>query len=79
MSMLPPVAPEHLHDDRGPGFAVGSIILGVVAVLAVILRVVSRKIKGLKFQADDYWIFASLVSANCSHATSVETTFEVDE
>lgn len=48
--------------DRGPGIIAGTIVVAVLATLAVALRVISRRLHGLTLEVDDYLIFAALVS-----------------
>ena len=62
-SPSPDLSQEYLDADKGPGIRAGNAIVGIVAVLAVVLRVVSRRIKGLRLGVDDWLIVASLVSA----------------
>ena len=52
----------HIKQNRAPTvYGVGSMLLAV-ATFFVILRVVSRRIKQVALTADDYLIFAALVS-----------------
>ncbi|KAI4184316.1 MAG: hypothetical protein L6R41_004826 [Letrouitia leprolyta] len=46
--------------DRGPGIIAGTIVVAVLATLAVALRVISRRLHGLTLEVDDYLIFAAL-------------------
>jgi hypothetical protein len=55
----------HVSDDtRGPMIA-SSAIGGLIAILCVVLRIMSRKMPGIPLKADDWWMVASLV---CFHA-----------
>ena len=62
----PPVLPPipHINDpgDHGPGIIIGNIIVAVLATIAVGLRILSRHMQRLSLEADDYLIFAALVS-----------------
>lgn len=51
----------HFHDNKGPAIVGGSILLIVFATIAVVLRLVSRRIKRTAWGADDYTIVLSLV------------------
>lgn len=53
---------EHAHDDLRPAMIVSSAVAGVMAIVFVALRVASRKLSGISFGADDWWMFLSLVS-----------------
>lgn len=48
--------------DRGPGIIAGTVVVAVLATIAVGLRVISRRLHGLSLEVDDYLIFAALVS-----------------
>lgn len=60
----PPTPLPHMNDsgDHGPGIIVGNITVAVLASVAVGLRIVSRRMQRLSLEADDYLIFAALVS-----------------
>lgn len=51
----------HFRDDKSPAIVGGSILLIVVATIAVVLRLVARRIKRTAWGADDYTIVLSLV------------------
>lgn len=52
---------EHRNDDRAPNIVIcGSICLATAAT-AVVLRLMSRRLTGLKLGADDFLIVVSLV------------------
>jgi hypothetical protein len=55
---------EHSHDDLRATMIICSAIAGVMAVVFVAMRVAARKLPGIPFGADDWWMFASLVSAD---------------
>lgn len=58
---LHPYADEHA--DRGPALVAGSIILIVVASIAVVLRLLARRLKKLAWAADDYFVVVALLFA----------------
>ncbi|MCJ1266425.1 hypothetical protein MMC22_006310, partial [Lobaria immixta] len=51
---------EHLHDSGIPRLLVSQIICLVLAVIAVILRLVSRRLNKASIQSDDYMILIAL-------------------
>ena len=51
-------------NDRN-GLIAMCVIFSLSSTAAVVLRFYSRKFKGLRFQADDWLIAASLVSEEC--------------
>ena len=51
----------HFRDDKGPAIVGGSVVLIVVATVAVVLRLVSRRMKRTAWGSDDYTIVLSLV------------------
>ena len=50
-----------LNDKRQVAPLVVSVLFGVVASVAVLLRIVARRMKKAKLDASDYCIFAALV------------------
>ena len=54
----------HWNEDKGPAMIAGGIVLIGFATVAVILRLMARKMKRLPWMADDYFIVAALVSSN---------------
>ncbi|KAL6714744.1 hypothetical protein ACLMJK_008169 [Lecanora helva] len=67
--MAPPLTPsdieymkEHVNDSRTTGMIVSSVVCGVAALLAVILRLVSRRLGHLHLAADDWWMILSLIA-----------------
>lgn len=54
----------HFRDDKGPAIVGGSILLIVFATIAVVLRLVARRIKRTAWGADDYTIVLSLVGCD---------------
>ena len=69
MTSLPP----QTNANRGP------VVIGVVstvaslATVAVVLRLISRKLKKLTFRADDYLILLSLVSLDADNVLVSES------
>ena len=59
---------EHIHDDRGPELVVCVCICLTLAYIAVALRIVGRRVSRAKLQADDCWIFITLVSKSTTKA-----------
>ena len=53
---------EHIQDNRGPEIVVAVCVCLTLAYVAVALRVIARHVSRSKLQADDYWIFITLVS-----------------
>ncbi|KAL8656811.1 MAG: hypothetical protein Q9226_002549 [Calogaya cf. arnoldii] len=49
--------------DNGPGIVAANITVVTLATIAVVLRVVSRRMQKLSLQADDYLIFVALYLA----------------
>ena len=62
---LPPQAIKfqkmHVKDDRTKEIIAVSMVLFALAVVAVILRLLSRKLTGMKLKADDWLILVALV------------------
>lgn len=54
---------EHIQDDRGPNIIWSYSICLCLAFLAVALRFIARRASKSSLQADDFWIFVSLVSS----------------
>lgn len=52
---------EHLHDNKIPQLLVSQITCFVLAITAVILRLVSRRLNQASIQSDDYMILIALV------------------
>ena len=52
---------SHYGMDKAPAMMAGSIVLIVLATVAVILRLVSRRVKKIAFAADDYMVVVALV------------------
>lgn len=66
--MAPGITPQelvyegvHFRDDKGPAIVGGSVVLIVVATVAVVLRLVSRRTKRTAWGSDDYTVVLSLV------------------
>lgn len=59
------LSPDQLKDwmkeDQGAGIIAGNVIVAVAAVIAVALRIWSRKLKNLPLGVDDWLIIAALV------------------
>jgi hypothetical protein len=53
----------HQDDDRRPNYIAANAIIIGLAILAVVLRFVSRTLAGVRLGLDDYTICASLVSS----------------
>lgn len=51
----------HIKDNRGPELIALNVVLPLLAVIAVILRVIARRMTRMKLSWDDHVIFASLV------------------
>lgn len=51
----------HIDDNHQPQLIAYFTILLVASIISVVARLVSRKVKGLKFGADDYTITLALV------------------
>ena len=51
----------HLHDDRSLGLKVTFVISLLISTLAVVLRIVSRRVSNAPLKADDYTIVVALV------------------
>ncbi|KAL8849384.1 MAG: hypothetical protein Q9221_005622 [Calogaya cf. arnoldii] len=47
--------------DKGPGIVAANITVVTLATIAVMLRVVSRRMQKLSLEADDYLIFVALI------------------
>ena len=52
---------EHIHETRQPGLIAFYAVMWTASILSVLLRLVSRKRKGLKLEADDYTVVLALV------------------
>ena len=52
---------KHASDDRRVVLFVSTALMNAVATVAVVLRLVARRINRTKLLADDYTIFAALV------------------
>ncbi|KAA6412448.1 MAG: hypothetical protein FRX48_03439 [Lasallia pustulata] len=68
--MAPGITPQelvyegvHFRDDKGPAIVGGSVVLIVVATVAVVLRLVSRRTKRTAWGSDDYTVVLSLAFA----------------
>ncbi|KAJ6439443.1 integral membrane protein [Purpureocillium lavendulum] len=71
MSALPPPPPGiDLTQDRRPDIVATSAVTLVLAILAVVLRIVSRHIKRVPLWIDDWLIIASLPCA-CAHVAGI--------
>ncbi|ORX97398.1 hypothetical protein BCR34DRAFT_593516 [Clohesyomyces aquaticus] len=51
---------QHLDDDRRTAMIVSSAVCGILATVFVALRVAARKVLGVPFRADDWWMFVSV-------------------
>ncbi|KAI9675382.1 MAG: hypothetical protein M1817_001286 [Caeruleum heppii] len=71
MSQMPPPTPEqlasleyqkaHITDNQQPRLRATNIAMGVVATVAVALRLYSRRLVKVKLQSDDYCIIVALL------------------
>lgn len=52
---------EHLQDNKVPEILEYQIICFILAIIAVILRLVSRRLHRASIQSDDYMILIALV------------------
>ncbi|KAI4259269.1 MAG: hypothetical protein L6R42_004641 [Xanthoria sp. 1 TBL-2021] len=57
---------HHIDDDRRPAGISGLVIPCILAYIAVVLRVYSRKVSDASLQADDHLIVISLVEEDMS-------------
>ena len=55
---------SHIKDDRQKEMIVSSAICIAIAIIAVILRLVARRLSRAKIMADDYMIIVALVSTS---------------
>lgn len=53
---------EHIHDNRVPSLVASNVVCFGIACIAVFLRFISRKVAKVKYEADDWFIVAGLVS-----------------
>ena len=51
----------HIHDNRAPQMVATTISFMIVSTISVFLRIISRRLQGLRLGADDYMIVVSLV------------------
>ncbi|MCJ1450945.1 hypothetical protein MMC28_001279 [Mycoblastus sanguinarius] len=54
---------EHIHDNRAPDIVVSYAICASMAYIAVIMRLIARRISKAPLQADDHMILVALVIA----------------
>ena len=52
---------DHLHDNKAPQMVAASISFIVISTVAVILRLVARRMQKIRLGSDDYMIVVSLV------------------
>ena len=52
----------HIHDNRAPSIVASSVICIALATIAVILRLLARRLGKVKILADDYMMVFTLVS-----------------
>lgn len=55
---------SHIHDDRSKDIVSSNIVCGIIAIIAVTLRLASRRLCKAAILADDYVCFAALVSSS---------------
>ncbi|KAI9756399.1 MAG: hypothetical protein M1815_003660 [Lichina confinis] len=65
---------EHASDDRRVVLFVSTALMNAVATVAVVLRLVARRINRTKLLADDYNIFAALILSYGLFANGVVAT-----
>ena len=53
---------SHSREDRGKDILSSFVVCVCLATIAVILRLVARRVSKAALKADDYWILISLVS-----------------
>jgi len=58
---LPSLSPEELAADKASSIYAGAITTFVLASVAIPLRIISRRMTGMKFWWDDYFIFIAYV------------------
>lgn len=63
MSLPPPPHGTDLSEDRRPEVITVSVLVSSLAIFSVVLRIVSRRIMGVRIWLDDWLIIASLVSS----------------
>ena len=60
----------HINDNKTTQLVVANVIAISAATIAVVLRLVSRRLNKASFQADDFMIVVGLVSSiSCSLTT----------
>lgn len=52
----------HIHDNRAPDLVISAAICIVLAITAVVLRLLARRLSKVRILADDYMIIFALVS-----------------
>lgn len=60
-SLAGDIPPSRLYVDKGSGIVVGNAVVGVMAAIAVVLRIASRRLKRIPLGPDDWLIVAALV------------------
>ena len=60
---------DHINDTQVPALNTVTYVCLPMAFIAVILRVLSRRISKVPLNADDWWIFVGFVSADEFSAT----------
>ena len=53
---------DHINETRVPALDIATYICLPAAFIAVICRILSRRIAEVPLKADDWWIFVGLVS-----------------
>lgn len=53
---------DHINETRVPALDIATYICLPMAFIAVIFRVLSRRISKVPLKADDWWLFVGLVS-----------------
>lgn len=62
---------EHIHDDRSGNIVTSHAICITIAVIAVLLRLISRRMIKASIQADDWMIIVALVRSSPGHCAEV--------
>lgn len=63
---------EHINDNRSPDLTISWTICISLAYLAVLLRLIARKVSKAGLKADDYTIILALVRIPISHHSKIE-------
>ena len=61
MATLLPLTPEQLAENKGPHVITGCLTVAILATIAVVLRLLARRLQKSTIGADDYLILLALV------------------